>query len=49
VYGGSGGDSFYRWVMQYGKDQLANTSFPLILAEKPSIVYDYTVTWQHTS
>jgi len=49
VYGGSGGDSFYRWVMQYGKDQLANTSFPLILAEKPSIVYDFTVAWQHTS
>jgi hypothetical protein len=48
VYGGSGGDSFFRWPMQSGSDQLANPGFPGILAYKPSFVYDYTVTWQHT-
>ena len=48
VYGGSGGDSFYRWPMQYGSDQLATPSFPGILDYTQSFVYDCTVTWQHT-
>jgi hypothetical protein len=49
VYGGNGGDSFYRWPMQYGSHQLATPSFPEILNYTQNFVYDYTVTWQNTT
>jgi hypothetical protein len=48
VYGGSGGDSFYRWPMQHGSEQLATPSFPGILNYTQNFVYNYSLKWQHT-
>jgi hypothetical protein len=49
VDGGTGGWGFFKWAMQNNGDQLANAGPLQITETSPSLLYDYSVTWQNAT